>query len=190
MNRRAAVGLAFGALCLSVSAARASQVRSVNLEEMTAKAATIFAGRCLDVETVRDPALGRDVSVARFEVHRAIKGASGSIVTVRMALDDAGVGDAVSAFRKDEDVVLFLYGESPLGLRATVGLGQGRFKVVSDKRGRPIAMNELGNRNLMRALSPAASGRLARISDPGAAEAALAPTVLLDMAEALAAGAP
>jgi hypothetical protein len=184
--------LGLGAVWLAISVTAASQVRSVNLEQMTERAATIFAGRCIAVRTESDRALGRDVSVATFAVHRAVKGVSGRIVTVRMATsDDSGTGVAdPPIFRKADEVVLFLYGESALGLSAPVGLGQGRFKVAPDKRGRPVAINDLGNRNLLRELSPAARGRLARISVPGEGGEALGPTALLDMAEALAASEP
>lgn len=171
---------------LFVSQASASQVRSVNLEEMTARAGAIFSGRCLDVRTVTDPTIGRDVSEARFEVHRAVKGATGRTVTVRMLSGDDGFAD-VPMFARGEDVVLFLYRESSLGLRSPVGLGQGRFKVASGKNGRSIAVNEFGNRNLLRELSPMAKARLAHSHQARDDDQQLDPDALLDMAEALAA---
>jgi len=188
MNRCVAAWLTLGSIWFAIGIAGASQVRTVNLEEMTDRASTIFSGRCIDVATVSDPVLGRDVSVARFEVHHAVKGAAEGIVTVRMAADDQGTasGGDVPSFQKGEEVVLFLYGESSLGLRAPVGLGQGRFRVFSDKKGHVLAMNDLGNRNLLRALSPAAQERIARTSEFRADGDELGPGDLLALAEALA----
>jgi hypothetical protein len=85
-----------GVLGLSASLAGASQVRSLNLEQMTARAATVFAGRCVEVRTVSDPT-GREITVATFEVHRAVKGSSPGAITIRMPGDDDGTGVAAPA---------------------------------------------------------------------------------------------
>lgn len=130
---------------LALSASEASQVRSVDLEQLTQRAARIFSGRCITSRVVFDPNIGSDVTVATFRVDRSVKGVTGRTVTVRMS----GVSK-VPIFRAGEDVVLFLYGESALGLSAPVGLGQGRFAVVTDKQGRKRAINEFGNENLTR----------------------------------------
>jgi len=190
MSARAAC-LGLCSLWLSVSVTTASQVRSVNLEQMTARAATIFSGRCIAVRTEADPALGHDVIVARFKVRRAVKGASGPIVTVRMLTgDDAGGFADLPRFQTGEEVVLFLYGESALGLRSPVGLGQGRFRVTPDKQGRQVATNDVGNRNLLRELSPAAHRRLAHVPENADPAERLGPDELLNMVEALAASEP
>ncbi len=171
---------------------QASQVRSIDLEQMTQRAARIFSGRCIETGVVFDPVLGREVTVATFRVHRAVKGVTGDTVTVRM---DSGGGatDApagIPVFRTGEEVVLFLYGESTLGLSSPVGLGQGRFKVVTDKQGRRLALNDFGNRNLLTGLRPEARARLrARGEAPGRIAPQhrddLDPTALLDVVEAL-----
>ena len=129
--------------------ARASQVRPVNLEEMTQRAATVFAGRCLDVHVERDAAIDRDVVVATFAVDRREKGALDRRVTVRMlsvaALEGApwSPGEMLG-FRPGEEVVLFLYGNSALGLTSPIGLGQGRFHIAQEKSGTtPAARSNL-----------------------------------------------
>ena len=61
--------------------AAGSQVRPVNLEEMTERAAAIFSGRCVELTSERDPSLGRDVTVARFEVDQVAKGQLGSTLS-------------------------------------------------------------------------------------------------------------
>ena len=145
---------------LALSSSEASQVRSLDLEQMTGRAVRIFSGRCIASEVVFDATAGSDVTVATFSVDRAVKGVTGRTVTVRMSGDTK-----VPKFHTGEDVVLFLYGESALGLSAPVGLGQGRFTVVTDKQGRKRAINDVGNENLTRR-----TGRKngpAEILDPG-----------------------
>ncbi len=184
------------AILLAATAATASQVRPVNLEQMTQRAARIFAGRCVRVEAVDGGALGHAVTVATFEVERAVKGEIGPTVSVRMLGGDAAFGrdtPGLPSFRPGDQVVLFLYGESELGLSAPVGLGQGRFQVVTDKSGRRLALNDFGNRQLLRGLTPAARTRLEQ------ARGATFETIeredlevpaLLDLVAALASGGP
>jgi hypothetical protein len=146
-RRRLIATLAVG---LSFTAALATQSRPLNLEQMTERAATIFAGRCTGVRAEHDRKLGLDVTVATFHVDRAIKGTTGRTVTVRMPwVGESAIPAGVPSFARGDEVVLFLYGESASGMRAPVGLGQGRFRVVTDKQGRKMAINDFGNRNLM-----------------------------------------
>jgi hypothetical protein len=62
----------------------------------------------------------------------------------------------VPRFAPGERVVLFLYPDSSLGLTSPVALGQGKFSVLRDKEGDELAVNALGNRDLLRGLSDAA----------------------------------
>jgi hypothetical protein len=164
----------------SALAVQATQIRPVNLEEMTARAARIFSGRCTEISRERDPGLGHPVMIATFEVHRTVKGAVQSTVRLRM------LADGSAGFRPGEDVVLFLYGESALGLTSPVGFGQGKFTVFTDKLGRRIAVNEMGNRNLFRGLSPQAVSRLGDAAvDASQDRADLDPAALLQAVEAL-----
>jgi hypothetical protein len=165
----------------------ASQVRPLNLEEMTQRAATIFAGRCVGLSTITDPQIRGEVTMATFVVSRSVKGSERGTITIRMpAGDHVGPGIAgLPAFHKGDEVVLFLYGRSGLGLRSPVGLSQGAFRVVKDKRGRASAVNDLGNRNLLRGLSSAAHDRLAAKFDLARPAETVAPAELLGMAEAL-----
>jgi hypothetical protein len=169
---------------------------------MTERAARIFSGRCTSASVVFDATLGRDVTVATFRVDRAIKGVADRTVTVRMLGAAAANGpsregrDAASPFRKGEDVVLFLYGESAQGLSSPVGLGQGHFRVVNDKKGRKHAFNEFGNRGLLSDLRPETRARLSRGPDrPEDAptptrDDVLDPAGLLDAAASIVAAGP
>ena len=176
--------------------ATAGQVRLVNLEVMTDRAARIFSGRCTGADVVHDPTLGADVIVATFRVERAIKGVTGRTVTVRMpgaALVNGASSDKREAppFRKGDEVVLFLYGESPLGMSAPVGLGQGHFKVLTDKQGHRHALNQFGNRQLLSGVRPEVRERLGAGPHPPTAQADilknddLDPAALLDTVEGI-----
>jgi hypothetical protein len=172
---------------LAVTPVEATKVRPVNLEEMTERAATIFSGRCIDVREVEDPGIGRTVTVAVFEVDRSIKGARGRRVTVKMLGGSDGKSSIVGMprFHEGEQVILFLYGESPLGLSSPVGLGQGKFSIYEDKQGRHLAVNGMGNRNLLEGLSADAKFRLGESLESTSDGRGLDPTSLLDMAKTL-----
>jgi hypothetical protein len=170
---------------LFVTKASATQVRPLNIEEMTERATTIFAGRCLQVRVETDHTLGNDVTVATFRVERSIKGNAGNTITVRMPWANvASFPAGVPSFARGDDVVLFLYGESASGMRAPVGLGQGRFRIVTDKQGRRIAINDVGNRNLMHGVSAGTRQRLDGV--PGLSlEGSLSPETLMDAVDGL-----
>ncbi len=159
----------------------ASQVRPVNLEEMSQAAAIIFSGRCVGVEVRLDPQLGRKVSVATFEVNRVVKGEPGERVELKMLRSSSGA----ARFRAGEEVVLFLYGTSELGLSSPVGLGQGKFTVVEDKLGRKLAINRFGNKHLTRGLSAQARGRLGDAGPDLKGTQEVEPSTLLDLVELL-----
>ncbi len=169
------------ALCAALGTLQASQVRAVNLEDMTERAETIFAGRCVRVKSMHDPQTGRRVTQATFEVHRAVKGEPGPTITVKL------LGGIVGQprFVEGEEVVLFLYGESALGLSSPVGFGQGKFSIIETKHGRTIAVNEFGNRNLMKGLSSDAQARLGLAHDLWKNKRELDSGALLDMVEQL-----
>lgn len=177
----AATGLAAGTV-------RATQVRPVNLEEMTLRADRIFSARCVSVEIVHDAIVSGDVTLVTFQVERAVKGQVGDRVTVKMIAGDDGRGGGtagIPAFRPGEEVVLFLYGESEMGLSSPVGLGQGQFRVATDKEGRRIAVNDFANRRLLRGLTTAAAERLGAAFTATGEGTQLDPGTLLDMAQAL-----
>lgn len=187
-RRRVRTGVLLLLICLATLPSAASQVRAVNLEQMTERAARIFAGRCLETSVTFDPEAGGEVLTATFEVSRAVKGHVGDTATVRMlrgARDGADGLPGMPRLRPGDDVVLFLYGDSDLGLTSPVGLGQGRFAVIEDKRGRKLAINDLANRNLLRGLSPRARARLGATFERWSDRKDVDPAALLDMAESL-----
>ncbi len=179
-------------LSLSLPISKASTVRPVNLEQMSQRAATIFSGHCIDVSYGTHPTLGVEVTLATFEVDRAIKGDVGDTITVTLFGGKSTGGSAPAIigrpnFTVGEELVLFLYGESSVGLSSPVGLGQGKFNVFTDKQGSKIAVNEFGNKNLFRGMSVDAKGRLDSANPQWLQrrELELKPGALLDMTDSL-----
>jgi hypothetical protein len=160
----------------------ASQVRSLDLEEMTDRAATIFSGRCIGIRHEREAALGVDVTYATFLVRRVIKGNPGPTLEVKL-FGGSERPAGVPTFRKNEEVVLFLYGTSSLGFSSPVGLGQGKFSVVTDKQGRKHAFNEYGNANLLRGMHGGIRSSLSPRQDGGGEFGGVEPSRLLDLTE-------
>jgi hypothetical protein len=156
-----AIGLAALGIVLmplwSAGPIEASQIRPVNLEEMTQRADRIFEGRCVDVREEFDSRIGRYVSVVTFEIDDPVKGVMEDRVTIRLLSGATPPGGdrqpGLTRFTEGEAVLLFLYGESRLGLTSPVGFGQGKFNIVESKAGQRFAVNGFGNKNLLRDLS-------------------------------------
>jgi len=189
INLRTVLGVFLVTISLT-SAARASRARVMNLEEMTQRSARIFSGRCLQIRVEHDPSINIDVTSVKFAVGRTVKGRHDRTVTIRIA-DSTRPGAPGSqvvgmpTFKVGEEVVLFLYGESRAGLTSPVGFGQGKFTVVTDKKGRRYASN-VQNGTLFSGLSPGATRRLAAFERERSAGQGISPDALLDMAGALA----
>jgi len=172
--RRIGYALASAGLLLALmSPARASLVRPVNLEELARSAAKIVHGRCVDVAVETDPSLGQAVTRVTIAVTRQVKGRDGRRLTFRVLgdreerADEPRSEDGVPRFRRGEELILFLYGESRSGLTSPVGFGQGKFAVRTDKRDRRLAVNARSNEGLLRNLSPGAEERVRSRVPPG-----------------------
>lgn len=150
--------------------------RIVNISEMVASADRIFRGRCLSVEPAGSAA-GLPVLQYTFEVVEGLKGVTeGEQVAFRQvqgAGKDRRKGVAgIPGYRGGEEVLLFLYPDSQLGLTSPVGLDQGVFRVIRDDSGEIQVVNALLNRNLTQGLSEdvrpvAFGGKVARLLEEG-----------------------
>lgn len=111
----------------------ATSIKAVNLEEMTALADRIFLGRVVGIRRGFDDAAHRPVTFTTFEVLRPVKGKLGQTVTIKTLASAIPGQSALVAgmptFRAGEETVLFLHGDSKLGLTSPVGLYQGRLEV-------------------------------------------------------------
>jgi len=184
------LGAALAGCLLLTLPVQAGQIRTVNLEELTVRADRIFAGRCLETEIVAHPQLGA-VTRVTFEVERAVKGDLGATLTIEVMAGGAGRAASgftaldVPRFAPGERVVLFLYPDSSMGLTSPVALGQGKFSVLRDKEGRELAVNALGNRDLLRGLSTEAKEGAGASLEPWDEKRGIPPQSLLDAAEEL-----
>lgn len=174
----------------------ATQIRVVNLEEMTDRADRVFSARYVEQRSYLDERINRTVTEITLDVERVVKGDVAGRITIRTL---EGISDLLPGgerttrgpFVAGQSAVFFLYPDSPLGLTSPVGLGQGRFEIVEPKPGRPMAVNGFENKHLLRGLSsrgveriersPSLRTKADRVRNGGEVDL----TALLDLADAL-----
>jgi len=103
------------------------------LRQLTQKAGYIFSGTVLSVERVQ-PNEQTEVATVQiaFRVTQAVRGVSArQIVTIR---EWAGLWDSGDRYRRGEQVFLFLYQPSRLGLTSPVNGNNGRFNLDNSGR--------------------------------------------------------
>ena len=176
--------LAAAAAVCGFGSLEASQIRSMNLAEMTERAERIFSGRCVEVRGELDPELGVNVTRVTFAAERGAKGDVRGNVTIRMLGDPEGLA-GLPVFHEGEEVVLFLYGESAHGLTSPVGFGQGKFVVQRDKHGQRTAVNAFANENLFRGLTTEARERVGTAAERWRGRGAMPVDELLDAVSTL-----
>ena len=120
--------------------AHATTVRPLALDEMTATAATIFHGKCIGNETLREPGTKLIVTRTTFTVEEVMKGSPGTTLTIKQVGGTLPNGDSmqiegVPTYSVGENYVLFLNGVSTLGLTSPTGLSQGRFNIEMGEGG-------------------------------------------------------
>jgi hypothetical protein len=127
-------------------------VRTVNLPEMVEYSQRVFYGKCLSIQSALDPDTGLSVREYRFLVLEGLKGAkSGEEISVRQLL---GMGQrhpvlpGLPQYRKGQKLLLFLHGDSRLGLTSPVGMAQGIFRPERRRSGEVGFVNRFRNRNL------------------------------------------
>ncbi len=138
-------------LLLWFSGLGAASVDRINLFEMVRAADRIFWGRCLQTEPGREPSTGLPVTTYTFEVLRGIKGtqAAESIRFRQLSGGPTGAVRGLPEFSRGQEILLFLYPDSRLGLTSPVGLAQGMFRVGKGGRGGRTVLNRVGNANLL-----------------------------------------
>lgn len=123
-----------------------TSVRLVNLVEMVYLADRIFVGKCVSSEEIVDPVLQLPVTEHRFVVQQGIKGVDvGAEILVRQLSQISGT----TRHRKGERLLIFLHGDSRVGLTSPVGMGQGIFQLAKGVQGQWTVTNALRNQNLV-----------------------------------------
>ena len=139
-------------LALSTSLTTGTSVRIVNLFEMVQLADRVFWGKCLSAVKKSEESTLLPVVEYVFEVRRAIKGVRTGERVVFRQVQGAQRGvvgiPGIPHYRKGQEILLFLHGDSRLGLTSPVGLAQGTFRLERTREGDIGFINALENRNL------------------------------------------
>lgn len=142
-------------LCAS---AHALQMLHRNLQEISAISERAFVGKCVAVREIFEPEKNIPPQTEyTFEITDVLKGELGSTLTFRQhgLLRPHVVGEnaayvgrsaAMPVYREGQEYVIFLIGDSSLGLTSPVGLYQGVFLIKADETGKKYVMN--GNNNI------------------------------------------
>ncbi len=121
---------------LSAGAAQSSKVLPLNLPQIVEDAGKIFVGKCTEVKSGKDPESQLVVTWITFKVSRGIKGDVQETETIKQiggSHEGLTVSTFTPKFKVGEEVLLFVYPPSSVGLTSAVGLNQGKFLVYSDK---------------------------------------------------------
>ena len=104
-----------------------------SLLQLTQRAGYIFSGTVLSVERVQPKAQNEVVTVRiTFRVDQAVRGVSSrQVFAIR---EWAGLWESGDRYRRGQQVLLFLYQPSKLGLTSPVNGGFGRFNLDSSGR--------------------------------------------------------
>lgn len=130
------------------SLASGATVRTVNVEEMVQLADRVFYGRCTSVVSEIDQRSGFPVERYTFEVLEGLKGVEGiTTLEVRQVGGTMKIA-GLPRYQKGQRLVLFLHGDSAIGLTSPVGMAQGVFAPIRLEDGREGLLNGFRNRNL------------------------------------------
>jgi hypothetical protein len=130
-------------LCVFLCSAYSFSQRTIplNLERMVQDAGQIFEATVVESRTgSRDPQTNLLVTYITFNISHDFYGTGASQRTIKQY---GGEANGVAFYPKDlprfspgEKVILFLYGQSALGMQSPVGLSQGKFEIKSDRTGK------------------------------------------------------
>ena len=115
--------------------ARAMSVLPLYLDEIVNDAAIAFQGKSIENHSELDPQTNAIVTFSTFEVQEVLKGEVGATHTIKQIGGELqgkiNQITGIPTFKVGESYVLFLYGVSASGFSSPVGLGQGKFNIIS-----------------------------------------------------------
>ena len=142
--------------------AEAFLVAKLNLTQLASLSDHIFVGRCISVKTAED-SNGRPVQYVTYQISETLKGDIQETVTFKQILmpNDTSYGretvttamSDLPAYKEGEEALVFLSDATDSGLTAPVGLGQGKFVIVTGKDGRRRISNVLKNRGIFQGMA-------------------------------------
>lgn len=134
--------------------ARAQQgalVVQSNLADLVDAAGTIVVGTILYTRVEPHPDFpGIPTALVAVQVEETLKGDASGILVFRQALLDVREQFNTAGYRKGQPLLLLLAAPSRYGLSSPMGLEQGRFRLLEDRRGQRFAVNGLRNAGLFR----------------------------------------
>ncbi|HEY2933172.1 MAG TPA: hypothetical protein VGK99_15635 [Acidobacteriota bacterium] len=124
-------------LLACTAVAYATSVRPLELEELVRQSNQIFVGRVVDMH--HGTVAGTDFGYTEytFAVNDWVKGGSARTVKVRQ-LARPFLIPGLPAYKKGQDVLLFLHRPSEIGLTSPVGMQQGYYPVIRAANGERV----------------------------------------------------
>jgi hypothetical protein len=139
-------------LMLSVGPLSAQfMVQRVNLAYLSQRADVIMQGRVTKV--VQEPMPGYPnipTIVVTMSVDQSLRGGTSKTYTFREVLMGQKPKPGKRIYGTGQQLLLFLPSPSQYGLSSPIGMGQGRFHIAQDSRGKTTVMNEHSNAGLFR----------------------------------------
>lgn len=141
-------------LSLPLLAQEGARVAPRNLAQLQQQADLILHGHVVSaVVQPHSQYSALSTVVVSLKVEEALKGSPGKTYTFRQFIWDPHDIANAAGYRKGQEVLLLLHASNQNGLPSTVGLGQGRFRIVRDAKGKATALNAYNNAALFRGMS-------------------------------------
>lgn len=157
------------ALAIAAQAQHGALTMPRNLAELTDHAAVIVEGHVLTAVAEPHPDFPNLMTVVvTIAVQDALKGKPGKLYTFRQFVWDIKDAHDLLGYRKGQHVLLMMNPENQHGLTSTVGLQQGRFRIVDGPDGQPVATNGQDNVGLFEGVAATAAGKGVQFSKRGA----------------------
>ncbi len=142
------------ALALPAWAQRGALTIPRNLDQLTNRAGIIVRGTVMSVKVEKHPEFnGLNTVVVTLQVKETLKGRAGDTFTFRQFIWDIRDTWEAAGYRKGQDLLLMMLTPNQHGLTSPAGMQQGRFRILRDKTGKELAVNEHGNLKLFDGMS-------------------------------------
>jgi hypothetical protein len=149
------LGLSFPTLAQAQQGARTAPA---NLNQLVQGAHTILRGFVVSARVEPHPQFSNlQTVIVTVQVSRVLKGEAVSTYTFRQFVWNEGDLGNAAGYQKAGELLLFLNPVSQYGLTSTVGLDQGRFRVIRDAKGKGTAVNGRSNIGLFQGVPANAS---------------------------------
>jgi len=125
--------VAFLMILVLSSHSKSMTVLPMSLDQMAQDSGKIIHGKVIGVREEIHEALGIPVSVISVQTEECLKGDATGQVQFRQV---KGMG--LPVYRQGDEIVIFLYPESKVGVTSPVGGDQGLFKVMATQEGKKI----------------------------------------------------